>query len=80
MSRAGDLRVSARGQMSLPADARHRWGLDEGGQVGYLDLGEVVLVVPGGIEALRSQVIGAISESDWEAARAGFGDSDLANE
>lgn len=66
--------------MSLPADARHRWGLDEGGQVGYLDLGEVVLVVPGGIEALRSQVIGAISESDWEAARTGFGDSDLANE
>ena len=66
--------------MSLPADARHRWGLDEGGQVGYLDLGEVVLVVPGGIEALRSQVIGAISESDWVAARAEFGDSDLANE
>ncbi len=66
--------------MSLPADARHRWGLDDGGQVGYLDLGEVVLVVPGGIEALRSQVIGAISESDWEDARAGFGDSDLANE
>ena len=54
---------------------------DDGGQGGYLDLGEVVLlVVPGGIEALRSQVIGAISESDWEAARAGFGDSDLANE
>ena len=29
--------------MSLPASARHRWGLDEGGDVAYLDLGIAVV-------------------------------------
>lgn len=41
-------RVSASGQMSLPAPARHRWGLDEGGEVEVLDLGFGVLTVPKG--------------------------------
>ena len=40
MSRAGDLRVSDRGQMSLPAAARRRWGLVDGGSVGYIDIGD----------------------------------------
>ena len=39
--------VSSSGQMSLPADARHRWKLDGGGPVSVLDLGEVVVVAPG---------------------------------
>lgn len=51
MTSTGDLRVSQRGQMSLPASARHRWGLDEGGEVGYLDIGDAVILVPGGEEA-----------------------------
>lgn len=80
MSTTGDLRVSSRGQMSLPAGARHRWGLDDGGEVGYLDIGDAVLIVPGGIEHLRSALVGAISDADWEAARAGFGDADLSSE
>jgi bifunctional DNA-binding transcriptional regulator/antitoxin component of YhaV-PrlF toxin-antitoxin module len=80
MSLTGDLRVSSRGQMSLPATARHRWGLEEGGEVGYLDIGDAVLIVPGGVERLRSELLGAVSDADWEAARAGFGDPDLANE
>ena len=33
-------------QMSLPARARHRWGLDDGGEVGFLDLGDAVVIVP----------------------------------
>ena len=40
--------VSASGQMSLPADARHRWALDGGGPVDVVDLGFGVLVVPAG--------------------------------
>lgn len=40
--------VSASGQMSLPAPARRRWGLAEGGPVDVLDLGFGVLTVPAG--------------------------------
>lgn len=40
--------VSASGQMSLPASARHRWQLDDGGPVEVLDLGFGVLTVPKG--------------------------------
>jgi bifunctional DNA-binding transcriptional regulator/antitoxin component of YhaV-PrlF toxin-antitoxin module len=80
MERTGDLRVSSRGQMSLPASARHRWGLDGGGELGYLDIGEVVILVPGGLERLRGQALDAMTSEDWDAARAGFGDPDLADE
>jgi bifunctional DNA-binding transcriptional regulator/antitoxin component of YhaV-PrlF toxin-antitoxin module len=40
--------VSASGQMSLPAEARHRWGLDGGGPVDVVDLGFGILTVPEG--------------------------------
>ncbi|HUF33447.1 MAG TPA: hypothetical protein VMN58_09600 [Acidimicrobiales bacterium] len=40
--------VSASGQMSLPAGARHRWNLDGGGPVDVIDLGFGVLTVPKG--------------------------------
>lgn len=66
--------------MSLPATARHRWGLDDGGEVGYLDIGDAVVIVPGGIAELRRTLLGVVSEADWDEARAGFGDPDLANE
>jgi len=51
MTSTGDVRVSQRGQMSLPASVRHRWGLDEGGEVGYLDIGDAVILIPGGVNA-----------------------------
>jgi bifunctional DNA-binding transcriptional regulator/antitoxin component of YhaV-PrlF toxin-antitoxin module len=40
--------VSASGQMSLPAAARHRWHLDDGGPVDVIDLGFGVLTAPKG--------------------------------
>jgi len=80
MSTTGDLKISSRGQMSLPATARHRWGLDEGGDVGYLDLGDAVILVPGGVDELRSTLLSAISDDIWESAREGFGDPDLADQ
>ena len=80
MTPTGDLRVSSRGQMSLPSSARHRWGLDEGGDVGYLDLGDAIVIVPGGTSALRRNVLDAVTDTDWDRARAGFGDEELANE
>ena len=72
--------MSARGQMSLPATARHRWGLDDGGEVGYLDIGDAVLIVPGGLAEIRGVLLDAVSDADWDEARVGFGDADLANE
>jgi len=66
--------------MSLPAIARHRWGLDEGGEVGYLDVGDSIVIVPGGIDQLRRALFDALSDDDWDQARRGFGDPDLASE
>ena len=66
--------------MSLPATARHRWHLDDGGEVGYLDLGDAVVIVPGGVERLRKELLDAVSPEDWELARAGLGDPDLTSE
>jgi bifunctional DNA-binding transcriptional regulator/antitoxin component of YhaV-PrlF toxin-antitoxin module len=80
MTNAGDVRVSQRGQMSLPASARHRWGLDEGGEVGYLDIGDAVILVPGGVKRLRRQLLDAVTKEDWDRARSGFGDADLVSE
>ena len=46
--RTETFRVSTSGQMSLPAAIRHRWNLEEGGQVDVIDLGFGVLTVPFG--------------------------------
>ncbi len=80
MSLTGDLKVSSRGQMSLPASARHRWGLDGGGDVAYLDLGDAIVLVPSGVDDLRAQLLAAVTEDDWNDARGGFGDAELADQ
>ena len=77
MSQTGEVKVSERGQMALPAQARHRWGLDEGGIVGWIDMGDSVLLVPGGLQQVRSEVL---ASADWDSARSGFGDPELANQ
>ncbi len=63
--------------MSLPAAARHRWQLDDGGRVSYLDLGDAVLLLPGGVEELRAELLSSV---DWEVVHRGFGDPDLATQ
>jgi bifunctional DNA-binding transcriptional regulator/antitoxin component of YhaV-PrlF toxin-antitoxin module len=40
--------VSSSGQLSLPAAARHRWNLDNGGPVDVVDLGFAVMLLPRG--------------------------------
>ena len=66
--------------MSLPASARHRWGLDDGGDVAYLDLGDALVLVPGGVNQLRAALLDAVSDHIWDSARRGFGDPDLADQ
>ncbi len=80
MTSTGDLRISSRGQMSLPAATRHRWGLEEGGALSYLDLGDAIVIVPGGADEMRRRLLASVTEADWEVARTGFGDDELANE
>ena len=49
-------KVSHRGQTSLPADLRRRWGIEDGGEVGFIDLGDAALVVPGGLGDARHEL------------------------
>jgi bifunctional DNA-binding transcriptional regulator/antitoxin component of YhaV-PrlF toxin-antitoxin module len=78
MDNVTDIKVSSRGQMSLPATVRHRWGLDAGGTIGQIDLGDVVLLVPGGVQRARAELLSGITDEIWQQAAEGFGDPDLA--
>jgi hypothetical protein len=69
-------RVSASGQMSLPAAVRHRWKLDGGGLVDVVDLGFAVLTVPQGEAGRLLDMI--VSAEDHYAAVAADDDPDLA--
>lgn len=77
MTQSGEAKVSGRGQMALPAQTRHRWGLDQGGMIGWIDLGDCVLLVPGGLSQVRDEILAG---ADWDGAQAGFGDPELANQ
>jgi AbrB family looped-hinge helix DNA binding protein len=56
----GTFRVSDRGQMALPADARRRWNLSEGGTVEIADLGDAIVIVPASRGGLRSMLNDAV--------------------
>lgn len=72
-------RVSSRGQLSLPADPRHRWGIEGGGEVGFIDLGDAALVVPGGIETAR-QELRRVLRDRYAQGVAAIEDPDLADQ
>jgi bifunctional DNA-binding transcriptional regulator/antitoxin component of YhaV-PrlF toxin-antitoxin module len=74
-------RVSARGQMALPAEARRRWKFDDGGSVDVADLGDALIIVPaarGGLRALLSQAIDEAGGYGALAAKVAHDDPDLA--
>ena len=56
-------KVSERGQMALPAEARRRWRLTDGGSVEVADLGDALVIVPAGRGGLRAMLLGAINEA-----------------
>lgn len=49
--------------MALPADARRRWDLLDGGDVEVADLGDALLIVPAGGGGLRDRLRMAIDEA-----------------
>jgi AbrB family looped-hinge helix DNA binding protein len=65
-----EFRVSGRGQMALPAEARRRWHLGGGGAVEVADLGDALLVVPAGRGGLRAMLREAIEETGGYASLA----------
>ncbi len=62
----GAFKVSARGQLSLPAEVRRRWGIEGGGTVEIVDLGESVLLLPGGDGALWRLIREAIPPQEYK--------------
>ncbi|HEX6597633.1 MAG TPA: AbrB/MazE/SpoVT family DNA-binding domain-containing protein [Acidimicrobiales bacterium] len=76
MPATSEFLVSSSGQMSVPAAVRHRWGLDQGGRIIVVDLGDaVVLLPPGG----RAELLGAaLSAEEHLSHVAGLDDPDLA--
>lgn len=72
-------RVSHRGQTSLPAELRHRWGIDDGGEIGFIDLGNAALVVPGGLDTARRE-LHRVLRARYDEGLAGIDDPDLAQQ
>lgn len=67
--------------MALPAEARRRWNLIDGGAVEVADLGNALIIVPAGRGGLRGLVRAAILEAGGYAslaARVAAEDPDLA--
>ena len=73
----GTYTVSARGQLSLPADARRRWGLEDGGPVEIVDLGHAALLVPGGTGTLRRLLADIVDDDQYHALVDAIDDPDL---
>ena len=49
--------------MALPAEARRRWDLIDGGAVEIADLGDALVIVPAGRGGLRAIVRAAINDA-----------------
>lgn len=75
------VRVSNRGVTTLPAALRHRWGIDDGGEVAFLDLGDTAVVFPGGIDAAEAELHHAlVRDGGYERGLAMIYDPDLADQ
>jgi bifunctional DNA-binding transcriptional regulator/antitoxin component of YhaV-PrlF toxin-antitoxin module len=79
VSATSNAKVSHRGQTSLPAELRHRWGIDDGGEVGFIDLGDAALIVPGGVNAARRELRRVLSDR-YELGLSAIADPELADQ
>lgn len=79
MTATTNAKISHRGQTSLPAALRHRWGLEDGGEVGFIDLGDAALVVPGGNGSARAELLRVVRER-YDHGLSKIADPDLADQ
>ena len=54
----------------MPAEARRRWELNEGGAVEIADLGDALLIVPAGRGGLRARLRESVEEAGGYGALA----------
>jgi hypothetical protein len=73
-------RVSHRGQTSPPAALRHWWGIDEGGEVAFVDLGDAALILPGGSQAAMAELRRVLLDGAYERGVGLIDDPDLADQ
>ena len=71
--------VSQRGQTNLPAELRHRWGIDDGGEIAFVDLGDAALVLPGGVDRAMAE-LKSVLRVRYDAGLAAIDDPDLADQ
>jgi len=57
-------------------ELRKRGGIEEGGEVGFIDLGDAALVVPGGAMVARQELRRVLRER-YEAGLSSIDDPDL---
>jgi len=76
MATPAEFLVSTSGQMSVPAAVRHRWGLDRGGRVTVVDLGDAVILLPP--DGRQELLANALSAEDHRRFVGGLDDPDLA--
>ena len=62
----------------MPASARRRWGISEGGDVELFDLGDCVVMLPAG--SARASVARALTAERYEEYIASIADPDLRDE
>ena len=78
MGKVWSAKVSHRGQTSLPAGLRKRWGIEDGGEVAFIDLGDVALILPGGLAAASAELRRVLfDEGGYKAAVTALDDPDL---
>ena len=69
MADAGDLTVMQQGRVCIPEDIRRRWGTQDGDRLAYIDLGEAVLILPGGYEWVRRTLIECVDDAGQQSTR-----------
>lgn len=79
MTKVSSAKVSHRGQTNLPAELRHRWGIDAGGEVDIIDLGDAALIVPGGVDVARRELRRVLLDR-YDDAVGAIEDPDLADQ
>jgi bifunctional DNA-binding transcriptional regulator/antitoxin component of YhaV-PrlF toxin-antitoxin module len=73
-------RVSSRGQVSLPAATRHRWGIVDGGQIEVFDLGECAVMLPVGASSARRSLARSLTARRYAEHVSRINDPDLRDE
>jgi bifunctional DNA-binding transcriptional regulator/antitoxin component of YhaV-PrlF toxin-antitoxin module len=66
--------------LSFPATTRQRWGITDGGDVEVFDLGDAVVILPGGTGAAKRALAKALTRSNYAAFRSSVDDVDLRDE